>query len=126
MATNYITIQDIIETYGEKDLPPKAGVPDIQAGERAILAASNHFDLVLEGAGVDFPLDQDTINKLKEYVMSLARYNYKKRSSQIPQFVIDDSNNALNVLELIRTNDYPLLKNKQTKTGLRSIEIIID
>ncbi|MFY1005294.1 hypothetical protein ACNF5F_28210, partial [Escherichia coli] len=75
---------------------------------------------------VDFPLDQDTINKLKEYVMSLARYNYKKRSSQIPQFVIDDSNNALNVLELIRTNDYPLLKNKQTKTGLRSIEIIID
>lgn len=126
MTTEYITIEDLIETYGERDLPPKGTTPDAVAVEAAIYRASTHVDMILESAGCEFPLDEDTINKLKDYVLSITRYNYKKRSTNVPQFVIDDAANAQNILELIRRNEYPLLKNQQTKTGLRVIDLIIE
>lgn len=126
MTTEYITIEDLIETYGERDLPPKGTTPDVVAVDAAIYRASTHVDMILESAGCEFPLDEDTINKLKDYVLSITRYNYKKRSTNVPQFVIDDAANAQNILELIRRNEYPLLKNQQTKTGLRVIDLIIE
>lgn len=125
MTTIYITIEEVKEQFGERDLPPKGTSSDDVMVQKCIDRAGNYIDGILNSAGISLPISQETIDELKSSAFSLTRYYYKQRFASIPEFVIDDKDEALSFLNDVKLNIYKL-QTAQRTSGFRTIDIIQD
>lgn len=125
MTTVYITLDEVKEQFGDKDLPPKGTQPDDVMVQKCIDRAANYIDGILNSAGIQMPISDATIDELKSSAFSITRYYYKQRFASIPDFVVNDKDEALSFLSDVKLNIYKL-KTAQRTSGLRTIDIILD
>lgn len=121
MTTEYITIEDLILNYTEKDFPKnQLKEVDVDLINSALERASSLIDGKLKSTGLVFPINDKTKIKLKSTALAITRYFYSQRQGEMTEWIEKEYKSQLSFLDEIVVGNFKL-DDETPKAGFYNI-----